>query len=625
MIIARYPNTGFLTVEKVFSNPNIGFSDKNLKQKNGYWNGSIVRIKTENWAYEYSNIQNFANGKVTLNDPTYYPIKSNWGYFIDNNFNELDYAKEWFFQKLDTNKGIIYLQVEKETDIRNSLTEASVFDFGIFARKDLKNVIIRDIVFKNQYKNGIWFAGNSTNVTIENCTFKGQFLTGISFTKENRSSKVNNCRFNSINGKAIFVLKSKKMIFSNNIIKNIGMMPGYGTTGDAYPMSSIVILGDSSHIFRNYINFIGHDAINCTGAGNVIEKNTIKNCLLYLNDGGAIKCFGDFSKNSTWRNNFIFNVEGNIEATDKKYNEIRALGIYLDENTNNLKIEKNTLINCKTAGIGMNAGFENYIENNICYNNNSGLFFYQSETLCRNNIVKNNIISSTNENQYSVILKSMNLKNKPGTFDYNTYCITENINDFRIFKRNVVENYTFKKWKDFIDSDENSVQINDKKIGNSKIFNNMSDDSLKILLKPDIKYKDIALNNIYGSVLIEPWFSTIIFADSDLSKLPELSIAGGPINFGKVDDGKFSTPMWYNLFGENLENKVTINAPNGFEVSISDDSKYSNSITVYTNNGKLDQIIFIRFIPDSEKRYYDFIENQSGKVSSRLKVMGTSR
>jgi hypothetical protein len=166
------------------------------------------------------------------------------------------------------------------------------------------------------------------------------------------------------------------------------MIPGYGATSDDYTMSCIVVFTDQSLISGNNIQNIGHDAINCPGTGNIVEKNVIKNCLLYLNDGGGIKCYGENSTNSTWNNNFIYSIQGNLESTDKKNNGILALGIYLDQLTNNLNIRNNTLVNCRTAGIGMNAGVSNNIENNICYNNFSGFFVYQDNVLARSNFLR---------------------------------------------------------------------------------------------------------------------------------------------------------------------------------------------------------------------------------------------
>jgi hypothetical protein len=172
MILARYPNTGFLSVKKPYSNSKQGFFDDQLKQSSGYWDGSNVRIRTENWVYEYSDIKKFKKGTITLQNQTKFPIQSNWGYYLDNNLNELDYDNEWYFKQNSKSKGTIYLQLNKYLDIENSIIESTIYDYGIFSRYDVSNIIIQDLAIKNQYKSGIWLAGKKSILQLRTVLLK---------------------------------------------------------------------------------------------------------------------------------------------------------------------------------------------------------------------------------------------------------------------------------------------------------------------------------------------------------------------------------------------------------------------------------------------------------------------
>jgi len=620
MVLARYPNSGYLRIDYPYKESNKGFTDTDLKQSQGYWSGSNVRIRTENWAYEHTSIKGFKDGSITFNDSLYYYSKPGWGYYLDNNINQLDTVGEWYFE--DEN---IYFYSAKGINANEINVQATVSDYGFFSVMEISNVIIRNLEFRNQFIAGIYFAKVISKLKIENCTFKGQNQLGISIPGESKNNIIKNCRFYNINGKALYLPNTKSTTISNNIFQSIGMIPGYGTTGDPFTMSAIVVFGDQNKISGNNIDGVGHDGINCIGSGNVIEKNVIKNSLMLLNDGGAIKCYGEASKNSEWKNNFIFNVPGNIEATDKKYNQIIALGFYLDELANNIRITQNTIAGCGFAGIGTHAGFENIFENNICYSNSVGIGFYGNEILCKNNNINNNIIFSNREDQLAILNHSLYRSNVPGRFENNYYFNPGSYNIFRIRESNIISDYNFEKWKRFVKSDNNSDLIVRKEVSNSKLFTNMSDDSLTIFLNSDFKYTDLYLNSVNSFITLQSWSSVILLADSDISNLPEINIAGGTLDFEDRIEVSSGNSLWYNIMGNNLKSRITITAPEGFEISLNDDSDFSNSLSLNPDNGKIDKIIFVKFSGSNNKRYYDYIINKSDNITVNTKVIGNSR
>jgi hypothetical protein len=623
MILARFPNEGFLKIERSLSDPKKGFIDNSTKKINGYWNGSIARLRSENWAYEYSEIKSYVDGKFLLTKETNYPLLKNWGYYLDNNFRELDISKEWYFEKTGNNTGNLFFIPPGNTNPNNLNLYGTIYDYGFFSIKELINIVIEDIEFQNQNLSGIYFAKSKSKIRIDNCTFSGQNQMGFCLSSLSDYNVINNCRFENINGKALYLFNSKNSKITGNIFVNIGMIPGYGTTGDPFPMTAVLIFGNNNVISGNYINNIGHDGINCIGEGNLIEENIIKNCLLLLNDGGGIKCFGNISKNSKWQNNFISGVKGNNESTDLDH--YIALGIYLDQNSGFNTIINNTVTNCGFSGIGLNDGFNNVIEKNVIYNNPIGINFYQNNSIAINNNIRKNIVIGTGEDQYSLEIQFGKTAALPGRFEENYYYNVSDFNKFRIIRDNLAVDYNFSDWNDNINSDRNSKLIRNNGFNYSKLLLNMTDDSLTIILNSDFKYKDIQSVEVIGSVKLDPWTSKVLLTNSDANRIAEIVNGGNALEFGNIAEGNTSKPKWIYLNGNNLSGDLILSAPDGFELSLNDDSGYSKNISVIPDKGKIEKIIYVKFVPDKIKKYYDFIITKSGTLTNKIKVSGNSR
>lgn len=628
MTLARFPNNGYLKIKGSLAKQKTGFLDGDLTQKNGYWNGANLRVRTINWAFEHSVVHNFNNKIITLSRETVYPLLAGWGYYLDNIFSELDHEKEWYYQKSESSVGKLYFYPPSDIDPSGIFIEAGIYDFGFYASGVLTNIVISDLEIRNQTVNGIHFAGISNNIQIRNCTFKGQFECGINIVTKSRNCEIRNCRFYNINGKGINILASVKSSVLNNIIENTGLNPGYGTTNDAFGMSAILVLQcDSSYISGNYINNTGHDGINCIGYANHIEKNIILNSLLLLNDGAAIKSYGKNNTGTVWNNNFINNVPGNLEGTPENEDYIVASGAYLDAYCSNMKVIDNTILNCGMASVYLyNECLNNYIKRNVCYDNNCGIIFLKEETPMNGNTVKENIFYVTGEDQLAVKLKAKKTAFIPGVFENNYYCSPVNKKLFSFETGGVQIDFDYFKWNNLMKgSDLNSVVFTGNEALYPKLFTNMSDESLKVVLKPGYNYRDIDQNNLAGSVTLPPNTSRILFTDKVMSLIPEITIAGGPLNFGNAKERRTSFPYWYFIKGENLTEPVTVTSPDGFTVSLKEDEFFGNLLTLNPVNGVVEKIIFVRFDPDEEKDYYDLIINRSGIAEGSVKVIGNSR
>lgn len=626
MILARYPNSGYLRVKEKLGKANSGFRDNSLKQKKDYWKGANARIRTINWAFEYSVVKGFQNGTIMLESQTSFPIEENWGYYLDNKLSELDTLNEWYYQEQQNGKGVVYLKPPSGVNPNTAFIEGSFISLGFYSNTDLINVTIRDLSFVNQSNIGIYLNGKNRGVRIENCSFSRQNMNAIYLPTENRGVSIENCKFSSVNGEALYMLGSRKGLISNNIFINTGMIPGYGTTGSAFCMSAIVILSsDSNHITENFINGVGHDGINCIGQGNLIEKNVLKNILLYLNDGGAIKSYGERTKGNIWRNNFVSDVSGSLAGTPAS-NRLLAYGIYADAGCRNMVIENNTVSNCTGSGIFLYEGCnENTIRNNICFNNPIAVKFRSDTRNSFGNKVIGNQFIGTKENQFATRLISRSGGFMPAVFESNTYVFPRNESIFQYEGSGRLDEYSADEWKAFQSGNEKSPELKSgDKFLHPKLFRNMTPDSVRYLLDPTVEYSDIDQKKVYSSIMVEPWTSEVLFANSDRAKDPVMEIVNGNLNFGNLSPGYSSSPKWFIISVKNIGSQITVKAPEGFLISRDFDRNFAGTLSISPEFKERDIVIFVRFSPTAEKGYFGFTEVSTSGMLRLIRLNGSS-
>ncbi|MEO8446540.1 MAG: right-handed parallel beta-helix repeat-containing protein [bacterium] len=617
MTLARYPNIGFLKITGTLANPKSGFKDDYLKNPNGYFDGANVRLRTINWAYEHSPVKSYSDHKITFETETYYPAQIGWGYYFDNLFSELDNKSEWYYKNVGAAKGTLYFIPPENIDPQNAFIEGSVYAFGFYCFTQISNVIIRDLEIKGQTVDGIFFQGINKDIKIENCTFKNQMKTGITFVNETKNLSVNNCRFYSVNGKAIYLLNTNSSVISNNIFRNTGMIPGYGTTGDAVGNTALLLLYcNNNHVFQNNFNYTGHDGINCIGTSNVIEKNVLSNSLQTHNDGAAIKSYDNKNEGTVWNNNFIFNVPGSIEASNES--NYYACGIYLDEFCSSMKVMNNTIVNCKLTGINLyNSNNNNLISGNNFFDNNSGIFFFKTDLPMTGNVTSGNYFYGLKNSQIAIIIKAPERGFLPGSFDNNHFYYPFNNKVLKYQISNRLAEYTLDELKKIAGNniDANSVFISGSEVANPKVFKNMNNDTALITPDPDYNFLDNNLKSVSGTIMIAPYSSVILFADRDVTQMKEINIAGGPLELSN----EFS-PVWYNVITENLTSPVVVNAPDGFMISLTADRNYSQALTLQPVKGKVDDIIFVKVDDKKEGIGYGSVSNVSGDMTALVQV-----
>ncbi|MRX46909.1 right-handed parallel beta-helix repeat-containing protein [Pedobacter puniceum] len=485
---ARYPNSGFLKVEKGFGKDSL--SSLSLQEPEDYWNGATLRIRTIDWVYETRSVKKFKNTLIEQGKQDRYPIdrsfldrtingsipvynfRKGYGFFLEGLPNMVDSTYEWSWSN---NK--ILLQMPKEKQPK--AIRAVVYDYGLFIADNVKYVKIKDINFQQYEKAGIRGGRHLSHIQILNNQFQNIHQNGIELDSASSHCSIEGNYIKDILGRGISALEPYKLEISDNTIRRIGLVRGHGFTG-VNGATGILIHNnerkkstDSTYANHNLVRYnridsCGYNGIRVDGNNNILEYNVIDYCSLTLNDGANIYCYGSDPRathHSIFRNNIVRYSVGDSEATPNNPN--LAFGIYLDNNTNHVLVENNTVIKTGAAGMVNNdASFKNSFIGNNVFNCQEGLGYAEWAKLGKiyDCVNTNNVIASNNASQ-----KALSIKNyigptlKIGTLDNNTYINTKSTTPIYFETKQVPENsklhLTFEHWRNLYRQDENSTVI----------------------------------------------------------------------------------------------------------------------------------------------------------------------
>ncbi|MDR1268351.1 MAG: right-handed parallel beta-helix repeat-containing protein [Planctomycetaceae bacterium] len=308
-------------------------------------------------------------------------------YIVENVFEALDQPGEWYLDKVT---GIIYYMPKEGEDL-NKIEIIAPFAKELlrFDGKPADNSFVSGIHFKNisfQYCNfelppgkvndhqgssEVAAAVNLTGVkkcTFMECTFSNLGTFGMELKSGCSSVDVADCRFENLAAGGIRIngggAGSHPLVHTknNNILRN--EIVNYG---QIYPSAVGIIVQNScgntiaaNHIHHGYYTGISLGWVwgysRSISRDNIVEHNHIHHIGQgLLSDMGAVYTLGP-SPGTIIRNNLIHDIDAN------KYG---GWGIYNDEGSTGILIEKNIVYNTKFAGYDMHYSKEITIRNNI--------------------------------------------------------------------------------------------------------------------------------------------------------------------------------------------------------------------------------------------------------------------
>ncbi len=368
MTIARYPNEGFITINRLVTE---GTHVVDIRGVKGITEGKFYfeddeflnwEKEDDLWAFGYwfwdwsvSRQQvakiNREEKILELTEPWHgYGYRIGQYYYIYNALRELDVPGEFF---IDRKTGILYYYPVKEIEEKNLL-------FSL-----LPNIVT---------------ARGVSHFVLTGFTFEGCRHTAVNATGSDLVISKNVIR--NIGGNGISVGGPRSLVFGNHLY-NLGSN-GIGVdAGDRKTLTlghSAIVNNDIHHfgvinlvyspgihfggcgitVAHNRITDAPHCAILFSGNENRIEQNEIGNVCFETNDAGAIYCGRDLTmRGNLIKNNYLHDITG--------FQDKGCVGVYLDDMFSSADIVGNLFVKVTNATF-IGGGRDCSIVNNLFIN-----------------------------------------------------------------------------------------------------------------------------------------------------------------------------------------------------------------------------------------------------------------
>ncbi|THU40137.1 PDZ domain-containing protein [Niastella caeni] len=407
--------------------------------------------------------------------------------FVENVFEELDTANEWFYDKKTKT---LYYYPPEGLDINRAKFEtpqiAHLLEFKGTETNPVRNIAVEGVrltqtlrtFMQNKepllrsdwtiYRGGAVLFNGGINCSVKNCTLDNLGGNAIFFNNYNRDCKVSGCLIAKIGASAFCFVGDPNAVRSPSFEYNqfvplaqIDRTPGPKTNN--YPANCLVFdnlmydLGltekqsagvqlsmcQDIRVSHNTIYDVPRAGINVnegTWGGHVIEFNDVFNTVKESGDHGS---FNSWGRDRYWHpdkrvldsiveTNFDLTMLDVVKPITIRNNRFRCdhgWDIDLDDGSGNYRIYNNL---CLNGGIKLREGVNRLVENNIMINNtfHPHVWFRNSKDVFRHNIVSNgympiNITTWGRSTDHNVFPDSASLKAAQGRgTDSNSVCGT---------------------------------------------------------------------------------------------------------------------------------------------------------------------------------------------------------
>ena len=398
----RYPEDGYLLVKSVddadILNPEVtenfhhAFAAMTVEPKEvpAFKNSGDVLIRILHyWKDEMVTIRSYdaATGRMTFSRPTSMEVRKDDRYFFENVFEALNEPGEWY---LDRSAGTLwYIPFEGESAADLTLWGSDVET--MITVDGVNGIVFENIVFRG---NGFRIPRNNTerdlssqaaydatpclsfehanNCRVTNCEFRDIAACAVYCGKAVTDARVANCRFENIGAQAVFIRGENVPVDDPNVTKNIvvtnNLVNGYGREF-FNAVGVLVIHANAVEVSHNEIHDGYYTAVSCGWRWgydyNVTYDCRITDNLIYnigqgwLSDMGGIYMLG-VQPGTVLSGNVIHNV-----AADPGQGGYGGWGVYLDEGSSQITVEKNLVYACGSDSYHLHYGADNVIRNNI--------------------------------------------------------------------------------------------------------------------------------------------------------------------------------------------------------------------------------------------------------------------
>ena len=420
--ITRLPEEGYFTVKATAPEDDL-WNEENRPweftygQRSFYANTEDIPSKFHNeedvnirilhyWHDELMNIKSYnaETGKIGLSRPSTMEIRDIDRYYFENVFEALNEPGEWYLDKVS---GILYY-VPKEGEKADTLTlygsnidrlidingvDGITFEGVHFTRTDWVEPKAdgfytgtwweeNDMDFPQaaMFVDGVVSVEYAENVHFKNCEFTNLGGTAVKMKFGVKNSSVENCYFENIAATAIYAGGENCLPEQDNYTQNITIKNNEIYKYGRKFFSAIgihITFCDTAEVVNNEIHDGYYTGISVgwiwsydyNATKNVkVSRNLIYNIGQgWLSDMGGIYMLGK-QPGTVLSENVIHNV-----AADPGEGGYGGWGIYLDEGSSYMTVEKNLVYACGNQSFNVHYGEGNVIRNNIAALSGEGL------------------------------------------------------------------------------------------------------------------------------------------------------------------------------------------------------------------------------------------------------------
>lgn len=376
-----------------------------------------------------------STGRIEVSKPAAMTIEVGDNFVYENVREALTEPGEWYLDRAE--KKLYYIPQQGET--AESLTLSAPVTESFFNINGASDITFSGIDFKNtdwDFVSGGWHnigdgfdhplyanikynhthpqaayetpgtinISNSSEINFTNCKFKNISNTAIKYASGSKDSVVSSCLFDQIGGNAIFIdgpfeipAKTSNIDVTDCHIKYYGRI--YNNS-----IGVLITHATDCDITYNEIHDGWYTAVsvgwNWGYTDNPTNNIKVQNNLIYnigngwLSDMGGIYTLG-IQPDTVLSGNIIHNV-GCYEGSTG----YGGWGIYLDEGSSYITVEKNLVYDCSSNSLHQHYGKDNLIKNNIFAFSDDGQMLITKQEEHNSLFLYNNILVGDNEAMY---------------------------------------------------------------------------------------------------------------------------------------------------------------------------------------------------------------------------------
>lgn len=337
------------------------------------------------WKDETLQISDYTGktGHITFDKAPSMTVNAGDRFFLLNVYEAVDEPGEWYLDKSD---GVLYV-IPEEGSSPDDYTVFGATLETLINVDGVDSISFENIIFRGngrsyyaerEHSQAAYNADscvkykNASDFYIKNCEFRDIGACAVFVGENVENADVDSCVFNNIGAQAVFVKGENVDVTDERVTKNIRIINNSISEYGRYYYNAVgvlVIHANSVEISHNEIHDGYYTAVSVGWVWgysySVTYNNKICDNLIYnigqgwLSDMGGIYTLGN-QPNTVVSGNVIHNV-----SADPEESGYGGWGIYLDEGSSYMLVEKNLVYACGSDAYHLHYGSYNTVRNNI--------------------------------------------------------------------------------------------------------------------------------------------------------------------------------------------------------------------------------------------------------------------